>query len=100
MRAFLASCLAILIIAIGAFVILNVAQRTATAAYSTDSVRVNPRWSTRRVFKRPAPVPGQAVPVGQLGEHGVDSGECEVASAYAWLVVDFSGAVDDNPGCR
>jgi len=97
MRAFLTSCLAIIIIVIGSLLILNVAQRTATAAYSGDGARVNPRWSVRRVMKREAPVAGQTMNIQHTGQG--ESGECEAASAFAWLTVDF-GTGDDNPGCK
>jgi len=98
MRAFLTSCLAIIIIVIGSLLILNVAQRTATAAYSGDGARVDPRWSVRRVMKREVPTSAQGIQTGSMVGGGV-SGECEAASAFAWLAVDF-GSGDDNPGCK
>jgi hypothetical protein len=98
MRAFLASCLAIIIIAVGAVLLLNTVQRTAAAAYSTDGARVDPRWTLRRIMKREAPAPGQTVAI-QHGGQGTDS-TCELASALAWLFVDFGDASNDNPGCK
>lgn len=98
MRAFLASCLAIIILAVGALVILNTVQRTAAAAYSTDGARINPRWTLRRVMTHETPAAGQALRPGQMAVTG-ESGECEAASAFAWLAVDF-GSGNDNPGCR
>ena len=50
MRVFLASCLAIILIAVSAIFVLNTAQRTAAAAYSTDGARIDPRWTLRRVL--------------------------------------------------
>jgi hypothetical protein len=48
-------------------------------------------------MKREAPVAGQTMSIQHAGQG--ESGECEAASAFAWLTVDF-GTGDDNPGCK
>lgn len=100
MRAFLTACLAIIIIVVGSAFVLNFAQRTAAAAYSTDGARINPRWTLRRIMTHQTPIAGQTVTIAQHVGQGVESGECEVASALAWLMVDFGNTGDDNPGCK
>lgn len=97
MRVFLASCLAIILIAVSAIFVLNTAQRTAAAAYSTDGARIDPRWTLRRVMKHEAPKTGN-MQVSMIGQG--DDGDCQNASALAWLSVDFGDAANDNPGCK
>ena len=101
MRAFLTSCLAIIIVVIGSAFVLNFAQRTAAAAYSTDGARINPRWTLRRIMKHETPTAGQTMRPGQLASATTgESDSCEEASALAWLFVDFGDKDDDNPGCK
>jgi hypothetical protein len=49
-------------------------------------------------MKREAPASAQGIQTASLVGGGA-SGECEAASAFAWLTVDF-GSGDDNPGCK
>jgi ABC-type uncharacterized transport system permease subunit len=40
MRSFFAACIAIIVIAVGAAIVLNVIQESAVVAYSTSGVRI------------------------------------------------------------
>lgn len=100
MRIFLAAVLAAVILAVGAIFVVNVAQRSSAAAYTTDGARINPRWSLRRLVHRtPQVVAGQTIRVSQLTGNAEDD-ECEIAGALAWLMVDFGDEASDNPACK
>jgi hypothetical protein len=42
MRVFLAACLAIIVLAVGAYFSLNAIQRSSGVAYTTEGARINP----------------------------------------------------------
>ncbi len=101
MRAFLAACVAAIILAACGVLALGAIQKPAGVAFSTDGARIDPGWSWRQMFRRSAgnqPAPrAQSGPdsaaVAHLGPQG-----CEQTSAYRWIFVDF-GEANENDAC-
>ena len=97
MRVFLIACLAIVVVGVGAFLTLNSVQRPAGTAYTTDGARINPKWSWRQVVGRPKAAPqtvAMALPTaGALGE------DC-TASAWSFILADFSSTATADPDCE
>jgi hypothetical protein len=75
-RAFLAACLAIIVLGAGAYYGLNTLQEPSGIAYATDGARIDPQWSWRSAAS------GAATP-GAPGEG------CGVRTAGQWFFVDF-----------
>jgi hypothetical protein len=100
MRAFLAACLAIVILAVGGYFAANAMQRLSGVAYTTEGARINPSWSWRRLFS------SAKTPAGQAGMTvaGTAAGmaeECDVGTTWRWILVDFSSdAARDVPDCQ
>jgi hypothetical protein len=76
-RAFLAACLAIIVLGAGAYFGLNTIQKPSGIAYATDGVRIDPQWSWR-----------SAAPQAGAGTQGASEG-CGVRTAWQWIFVDF-----------
>jgi len=81
MGAFVAACLAFIVLGAGGFFVLNEAQQPAGAAYSTQSTRIEPSWSWR-------------VPTGAAGEQA-----CEPRRSWQWFFVDFRHPRGESPLC-
>jgi hypothetical protein len=73
MRAFLVACLAIVVIGAGAYYFVNATQKPAGVAYTTDSARIDPKWSWRA--------------------------ECNVRNTWQWIFVDFGSPAGESPLC-
>jgi hypothetical protein len=98
MRAFLIACLAIVILAVGAFYALAAVQKTAGAAYTTDGARISPRWSWRQMVARPKSAPQTASLV--MPQHEGDLAEdCEVSSTWNMILADFGSTPTADPAC-
>jgi hypothetical protein len=98
MRVFLAACLAVLVLALGAFYTLNAVQKPAGAAYTTEGARINPKWSLRQVFSKAKAAPttvAMAIPQSD----GVAE-DCGVSSAWALILADFSSSPTAEPACE
>ncbi len=102
MRAFLAACVAAIILAACGVLALGAIQKPAGVAFSTDGARIDPGWSWRQMFRRSARNPAAAQPqsgqdmsaaMAHLGPQG-----CEETSAYRWIFVDF-GEAGENDAC-
>jgi hypothetical protein len=101
MRAFLAACVAAIILAACGVLALGAAQKASGAAFSTEGVRIDPSWSWRQVFRRSAGNPSapraqsgpDSAAMAQLGPQG-----CEETSAYQWIFVDF-GESSESDAC-
>ncbi len=97
MRAFLAACLAIVVIGAGGYFALSVLQRPTGVAYTTDGARISPRWSWRAVF-RETKTSGPAVKTGMTTaeEPGELAIGCDMRTAWQWIFVDF-GRLEGEP---
>ena len=102
MRAFLAACIAAIILAACGVFALGAVQKASGTAFSTEGVRIDPSWSWRQMFRRsennpPAPraQSGQDMnaAVAHLGPQG-----CEETSAYRRIFVDF-GESGESDAC-
>ena len=102
MRAFLAACAAAIILAIGGVFLLGALQKPSGAAFATEGVRIDPSWSWRQMFRRPAdnqPAPRAHPAAAESGAAAHLAPEsCEQTNAYRWLSVDF-GETKDNDAC-
>jgi Tfp pilus assembly protein PilV len=102
MRAFLAACIAAIILAVCGVLALGAVQRASGSAFSTEGVRIDPNWSWRQMFRRSASNP--AAPRAQSGPDmsgtmaHVGPEGCEETSAYRWIFVDF-GESNENDAC-
>jgi len=90
MRAFLAACLAIVVIGAGSYFALSTLQQPTGVAYTTDGARISPQWSWRAVFRQtkadePAIKTGMTIPAAP-GERADD---CDMRTAWQWIFVDF-----------
>ena len=76
MRAFLAACLAIVVIGTGGYFSLNAMQQPAGVAYSTAAARINPALSWRSVLSEN--VAGDPT-----------ANQCTPRTASQWIFVDL-----------
>jgi hypothetical protein len=90
MRAFLAACLAIVVIAAGSYFALSTLQQPTGAAYTTDGARISPQWSWRGIF-REAKANSPAVKARMIGPEAPSelADECDMRTAWQWIFVDF-----------
>ena len=86
MRAFLAACLAIVVIGAGSYFALSTVQQPTGVAYTTDSARISPQWSWRAVFR-------QAKGGSELAD------DCEMRTAWQWVFVDFGSPNGEAATC-
>jgi hypothetical protein len=98
MRIFLIACLAVLVLALGAFYTLNSVQRPAGATYTTEGARINPKWSLRQVFSKPKAGP-QTVALAMPASDGTVE-DCGVSSAWTLILADFSSSPTAEPACE
>ena len=73
MRAFLASCAAIVILGAVAYLGLGSIQQPSGMAYATDGAHIDPNWSWRSA------VDGSAS----------GAKECNLRASWQWIFVDF-----------
>ena len=76
MRAFLAACLAIVIVGTGGYFLLNAMQQPAGIAYSSAEARIGSDWSWRSVLS-------EAV----VGDPTAN--QCAGRAASQWIFVDL-----------
>jgi hypothetical protein len=99
MRAFLAACAAVIVLAAGGVLALGAMQRPLGIAFSTDGARINPAWSWRQVFRhtRKPPPGAEAMSEEEMmsARHALGPEECDEPSAY--LSVDFGATIEDDP---
>ena len=98
MRVFLVSCLAIVVLTLGAFLSLSVIQKPAGVRYTTEGARIDPAWSFRQVFSRAKAAP-KTVAMAMPTSEGIAEGDC-VSSAWAMIVADFTDSPTAEPLCE
>ncbi len=79
MGAFIAACLAFLVLGAGGYFVLNgVVQQPTGAAYTTDGARIDPNWNWR-----------------------VSTGDksCAPRQSWQWFFVDFRQPRGESPLC-
>jgi hypothetical protein len=102
MRVFLASVLAAVVLAAAGLIVLNLTQRSAAVAYSTDGARINPKWGWRTLvtsIKGAKPVVTGGLNTTAMNVAGVEGDACETAGALHWLFVDFGDVSHDESTC-
>jgi hypothetical protein len=77
MGAFIAACLAFIILGAGGYFALNTAQQSSGAAYSTQGARIDPDWSWRVTGNK----------------------SCEPRESWQWFFVDFRHPRGESPLC-
>ncbi len=82
MRAFLLACLAIIVIGIGGYFLLDSMQQPTGVAYTTDGARIATNWSWREPTMRTA--------------HG---DECDARKSWQWIFVDFGDPAGEAAVC-
>jgi hypothetical protein len=97
MRVFLISCLAVVVLALGAFLSLNAVQKPTGVRYTTEGARINPGWSFRQIFTKPAP---KTVAMAMPTSEGMADNNCDVSSAWALILADFSSSATADPTCE
>ncbi len=88
MRVFLISCLAVVVLALGAFLSLAAVQKASGTRYTTDGARINPAWSFRQVFSSAKTAP-KTVAMAMPASEGMAEEGCDVSNAWAMIVADF-----------
>jgi hypothetical protein len=90
MRAFLAACLAIVVIGAGSYFALSTLQQPTGVAYTADGARISPQWSWRTVFRQ-ARAGGPAINTGMTAPSapGELADDCDMHTSWQWIVVDF-----------
>ena len=86
MRAFLLSCVAIVVFGAAAYFSLNSIQQPSGIAYATEGARIDPNWSWRAVV------------------NGSSSGptiveKCSLRTAWQWIFVDLGDPEDESSTC-
>ena len=99
MRVFLIACLAGIVIAIAAALSLNVVQKPTGTRYTTEGARIHPGWSFRQVFSKSKKAP-QTVAMAMPTSDNVSDEGCEVPSAWALIVADFTDSPTAEATCE
>jgi hypothetical protein len=98
MRVFLISCLSAIVIAVVAVVVLSAVQKPAGAAYVGDGARVSPRWSFREVISKAKTAPQNVSMVVPDSTNALNE-DCDVTSAWAWIMADFRPSPTGDSAC-
>ena len=77
MGAFIAACLAFIVLGAGGYFVLGTAQQSTGAAYSTGAARIDPDWSWRAAGDK----------------------SCEPRQSWQWFFVDFRRPRGESPLC-
>ena len=99
MRVFLVSCLAVVVLALGALVTLYPLQKRASEkAFTTEGARISPTWSARQLFSKPK-APPKTVAMAMPSSEGVPEDQC-ASSAWTMILADFSSSPTDEAACE
>jgi hypothetical protein len=99
MRVFLISCLAVVVLALGALLTLYPLQkRDSEKAFTTEGARISPTWSARQIFSRPKAAP-KTVAMAMPTSEGMADEQC-ASSAWTMILADFSSSPTDEPACE
>jgi len=99
MRVFLVSCLAVVVLALGAVLALNSVQKPTGTRYTTEGARISPSWSIRQVFSKTKASP-QTVSLAMPSSDSVADENCDVSSAWTLILADFSSSPTTDPTCE
>jgi len=86
MRAFLLSCVAIVVLGAVAYFSLNSIQQPSGVAYATEGARIDPNWSWRSV-------------VNGSANGSTIAEECSLRTTWQWLFVDFGDPKGESNTC-
>jgi hypothetical protein len=99
MRVFLIACLATIVLAVGGFYALASVQKPTGAAYVTEGARTSPKWSWREVFSRKKAAP-QNVAMAMPQSTEALAEDCDVSSAWGWIMADFVSSPTADTTCE
>ena len=99
MRVFLVSCLAVVVLALGAVLALNSVQKPTGTRYTTEGARISPAWSVRQVFSRQKAGP-KTVAMAMPTADGTTDESCDVAGAWTMILADFGSSPTTEPTCE
>jgi hypothetical protein len=99
MRVFLISCLAVVVLAIGAFLTLDTVQKRTGVSYTSEGARINPAWSVRQIFSSAKTGP-KTVAMAMPTSEGMSENSCDVSSAWEMVMADFRSSPTDEPTCE
>lgn len=85
MRAFLLSCLAIVVIGAGGYLVVNAMQQPSGVAYTTDGARISTNWAWRSTGTK---------------EPTTSTEECDMRKPWQWIFVDFGKPRGEPAACR
>ena len=86
MRAFLLSCVAIVVLGGVAYFSLNSIQQPSGVAYATEGARIDPNWSWRSV-------------VNGSANGSTIADECSLRTTWQWVFVDFGDPKGESNTC-
>lgn len=99
MRVYLIACVAVVVLALAALLMLFPLQKRASERnFTTDGARITPTSSARQIFSRPKPAPN-TVAMAMPTSEGVNENQC-VSSAWSLILADFSSSLTDEPTCE
>jgi hypothetical protein len=99
MRVFLISCVAVVVLAVGAFLSLSTVQKPSGTRWTTEGARISPTWSFRQVFSRKKAAPTNTVAMAMPSGDGTEE-TCDVSNAWAMILADFSESPTAEATCE
>jgi hypothetical protein len=99
MRAFLAACVAVVIIGAGGYLVLTEIQQPTGVAYTTGGARISPQWSWRSVFRADASGPATKTAMNMPDAPNALTEECDLRSTWHWIFVDFGSPDGESSIC-
>jgi hypothetical protein len=98
MRVFLISCVAVVVLAVGAFLSLSTVQKPSGTRWTTEGARIHPSWSFRQVFSKAKVAPTNTMAMAMPSGDGTEEG-CGVSNAWAMILADFSSPATADEAC-
>jgi hypothetical protein len=86
MRAFLLSCVAVVVLGGVAYFSFNSIQQPSGVAYATEGARIDPNWSWRSV-------------VNGSANGSTIADECSLRTTWQWVFVDFGDPKGESNTC-
>jgi hypothetical protein len=99
MRVFLISCLAVVVLGIGAFLALSAVQKPSGTRFTTEGARINPSWSFRQVFTKAKAAPNTVAMAMPVSDRVMEE-NCDVSNAWLMILADFSGSETADQACE
>ena len=97
MRVFLIACVAVVVLAVGAFLSLSTVQKPSGQRWTTEGARISPGWSFRQIFARKKAAPNTVAMAMPSGDSTEDT--CDVSNAWAMILADFSSPEAATDAC-